>query len=96
MAAAAKISVTMTPDMAEAVRKSVEAGDYASESDALRDAVRVWRREREERGARIDAIKARLGRSIEDPRPALTADEVRRRLGELHAETVRAHGREAP
>ena len=38
---AEKISITMTPDMLRAIRESVEAGEYASTSEALRDAVRV-------------------------------------------------------
>jgi antitoxin ParD1/3/4 len=43
---AEKISITMTPDMLRVVRESVEAGEYASTSEALRDAVRVWQRQR--------------------------------------------------
>ena len=43
---AEKISITMTPDMLRAIRESVEAGEYASTREALRDAVRVWQRQR--------------------------------------------------
>ncbi len=41
---AEKISVTMTPDMLRILRESVAAGEYASTSEALRDAVRLWQR----------------------------------------------------
>ena len=39
MEAAEKISVTMTPEMLREIRASVAAGEYASTSEALRDAV---------------------------------------------------------
>lgn len=92
---AEKISITMTPEMVRALKASVEAGDYASTSEALRDAVRVWRREREERAQRIESIRARVQRSVDDPRPNLTGAEVRQRLAALHDETVKSAPDEA-
>jgi antitoxin ParD1/3/4 len=91
---AEKISITMTPDMLRAVRESVEAGEYASTSEAMRDAVRVWQRQRIEDAERLDAIRARVRRSLDDPRPDLDEDEVEARLAKLHADTVKAHRRE--
>jgi antitoxin ParD1/3/4 len=92
---AEKISITMTPDMLRVVRESVEAGEYASTSEAMRDAVRVWQRQRIEDAERLEAIRARVRRSLDDPRPDLDEDEVDARLAKLHAETVKAHGRAA-
>lgn len=83
MEAAEKISVTMTPEMLREIRASVAAGEYASTSEALRDAVRLWQRSREEQAERIAAIKARVRRSIEDPRPSLSVEEMRGQLAEL-------------
>jgi antitoxin ParD1/3/4 len=80
---AEKISVTMTPDMLRAVRESVAAGEYASTSEALRDAVRLWQRERLEHAERIAAIRSRVRRSFDDPRPDLTGAEVDARLQAL-------------
>ena len=82
MEAAEKISITMTPEMMREIRASVAAGEYASTSEALRDAVRLWQRAREERAERLTAIRARVRRSIEDPRPSLSVEEVRARLGD--------------
>jgi antitoxin ParD1/3/4 len=76
MQAAEKISVTMTPELMDLIRQSVEAGEYASASEALRDAVRVWKREREEHSERLAAIRARIDRSLADPRPDLSEDQV--------------------
>lgn len=83
MQTAEKISVTMTSDMLSALRASVEAGEYASTSEALRDAVRLWQRQRAEDVERLAAMRARITRSIGDPRPSLTEAEVDARLDRL-------------
>ena len=85
MQRAEKISVTMTPEQLEAIRASVEAGEYASTSEAMRDAVRLWQRQRTEDAERIAAMKARIRRSIDDPRPSLGETEVDERLDRLFA-----------
>jgi antitoxin ParD1/3/4 len=50
MSNAEKISITMTPEMMKIIRASVEAGEYASISEVLRDAVRKWHKDREADG----------------------------------------------
>lgn len=42
MAHVEKISVAVTPAMAAAMRDVVEAGEYASTSEVVRDALREW------------------------------------------------------
>jgi antitoxin ParD1/3/4 len=82
---AEKVSVTMTPDMLRALRESVEAGEFATTSEAMRDAVRVWQRQRVENIERLEALRARVQRSLDDPRPSLTeeeAEQVMRRFKE--------------
>lgn len=95
MQSAEKISITMTPEMMQIIRASVASGEYASTSEAMRDAVRIWQREREERNERLDAIRARVLRSVDDPRPSLTTAQVYANLRVLHDDTVKGHGREA-
>ncbi len=73
---AEKVSVTMTPDMMRAIRESVEAGEFATTSEAMRDAVRVWQRQRLEYAERLEALRARVRQSLVDPRPSLTAEEA--------------------
>lgn len=80
MAAAAKLSVTLTAEMVRDLEASVAAGDFASTSEALRDAVRLWRDRREERAERLAAIKARIQASIDDPRPSTPIDVVHEQL----------------
>lgn len=88
--------VEMAPDLARAVRDAVAAGDYASPQEALNDAVRVWSRERDEHAATLASIKERIRRSIEDPRPSLSSEEVREAIASMHAEALAARRREAP
>jgi antitoxin ParD1/3/4 len=42
-----KISVALTPEMAQMVRANVGSGDYASSSELIREALREWRQKRE-------------------------------------------------
>lgn len=77
MQSAEKISITVTPEMLRLIRESVEAGEYASTSEVIRDAMRLWQRRREEHAEAIKSIKARIRRSLDDPRPSLSSEEVR-------------------
>lgn len=90
MPAAETISITMTPEQLRAVRDSVASGEYASTSDVLRDALRLWQRQREEHAERLNAIRARIRRSLDDPRSALTLDQVDAHLEELFAQADKA------
>lgn len=80
MQTAEKISITMTPEMLRLIRESVKAGEYSSTSEVLRDAMRAWVREREEHAERLNAIRARVRRSLDDPRPSLSAEEAEAEL----------------
>jgi antitoxin ParD1/3/4 len=42
-----KISVALTPEMAQMVKANVGSGDYASSSELIREALREWRQRRE-------------------------------------------------
>jgi len=77
---AEKVSVTMAREQMQAIRESVEAGEFATTSEAMRDAVRVWQRQRIEDAERLEAMRARIRRSIDDPRPSLTLEEAEAEL----------------
>lgn len=95
MATAEKVSVTLTPEMVRAVRASVESGEYASASEVVRDALRGWQRQRAEDAERLAGLRARIQRSLEDPRPSLTEAEVDLELAAFMADVVGA-GDDAP
>lgn len=83
-----QLSITLPNDMADAVKEKVRSGEYASESEVIRDGLRaLLARDRavenwlvQQVGPAYDALKA-------DPSRALTADEVRARLAAEHAKT---------
>ena len=86
MQTAEKISITITPDMLSAIRASVDSGEYASTSEVVRDAMRLWQRQKLEQAERLEAIKARIQRSLNDPRPSLTEEEVDAALEAMFAD----------
>ena len=49
MARVEKVSVALTPEMAGLVRQAVEAGEYASAGDLMREALQDWQQRRAER-----------------------------------------------
>jgi antitoxin ParD1/3/4 len=52
-----KMSISLPPKLAAMVRAAVSEGDYASTSEVVRDALRVWRGQQQSAGDRmIDAI----------------------------------------
>lgn len=76
-----QLSVTLPNDMAEMVRAKVEAGEYASESEVIRDGLRTL-------AARDRAVEKWLCETIvpaaialqDDPSQALSAAQVREHL----------------
>ncbi|MEK1931731.1 MAG: type II toxin-antitoxin system ParD family antitoxin [Pararhizobium sp.] len=76
MQSAEKISITLPPEMLRVIRETVNAGEYASTSEVVRDAMRVWQRDRQEHAERLKVIRARIRHSFEDPRPDLNEDEA--------------------
>ncbi len=73
---AEKVSVTLTAEMVQAIRAGVDSGEYVSASEVVRDALRRWQLQRAEEAERLDAVRARIRRSIDDPRPSLSGSEV--------------------
>lgn len=81
-----QLSITLPNEMADAVKAKVRAGEYATESEVIRDGLRaLLARDRaveswlhNQVGPAYDALKA-------DPSRAVTADHVRARLAAEHA-----------
>lgn len=80
-----KITIALTPEMAGFVRRAVDAGEYASTSEAIREAVREWRERRDLLGYTVEELRI-LAREGQDsgPSPRTGMDDVkveaRRRL----------------
>jgi len=93
METAEKVSITIPPEMMRLIRSEVERGRYASTSEAIRDALRLWQREREEHEARLEVIRGKLREALDDPSPRLTPEEVRQRLRAHHERRMAEHER---
>jgi antitoxin ParD1/3/4 len=81
-----KLSITLPTEMVNLIKTRVEAGDYASTSEVLRAAMRVWMRQEEEHRERIASIRARVKTSLDDPRPPLTLEEMDSWIDSLSSE----------
>ncbi|TCP77408.1 antitoxin ParD1/3/4 [Rhizobium sp. PP-CC-2G-626] len=57
MATVEKITIALTPEMASFVRNAVDAGEYASTSEAIRDAVREWKERRDLLGYTVEDLR---------------------------------------
>lgn len=78
------ISVTLGP-FAEKVERRVAEGRYASASEVIRDGLRALDREDE----LFDQIlKAKVLEALADPRPAISSEEMGRRIEEWHQQRV--------
>jgi antitoxin ParD1/3/4 len=91
MRPAEKLSITLPADMARMVRDKVEAGAYASNSEVIREALRVWQEGEAMKTQRLQEIRQKIAESINDPRPSLTDTQVKRRIKRLHDRTAKAH-----
>jgi len=74
-----KVSIALTPDMAAEVRAAVEAGDYGSVSEVVRDALRDWRLRRKIETLETEELRRLVHEGI-DSGPGLDAAEVFARL----------------
>jgi antitoxin ParD1/3/4 len=87
MANVEKVSVALTPEMLAFVREAVESGEYASSSEVMRDALRVWKRRRALEKAEVEELRRLWDEGLESG-PGRLADmaaikaEARRRLVE--------------
>jgi antitoxin ParD1/3/4 len=69
------LNVDLTSEMAAAVRKAVEDGEYASASEVIREALREWKQHRTDREQAIEKL-GRLWDEGINSGPAIEADEV--------------------
>lgn len=80
-----KLSISLPLDMARMVRRQVEEGGYASNSEVIRDALRVWQQREQERGQRLEAIRSSLNTAAADPK-RYSASEIGGHFDSLLAE----------
>lgn len=81
-----QMSITLPKVMADVVRKKVEAGEYASESEVIRDGLRVlMARDRALEGWLRGQVGPAWDAVQKNPARAVSADHVRARLAAEHS-----------
>lgn len=76
MATTEKLSITIPFRYAKLIRDKVSAGTYSSNSEVIREALRVWESQNEVKQTRLDSLKRAIGDSLNDPRPSIAAEKV--------------------
>jgi antitoxin ParD1/3/4 len=86
VAAVEKITIALTREMAGFIRGAVDSGEYASTSEAIRDAVREWKERRDLLGYTIDELRVLMDEGLKSGASSRSSmqeikTEARRRLG---------------
>lgn len=66
MAEIERMTVTLPAEMAAVVKNAVEAGDYASSSEVVREALRDWKTKRVLQLQELAALKTDIDRGLSD------------------------------
>ena len=64
-----KISIALTEELAADVEKAVESGDYASNSEVIRDALRHWKDIRDAREAKLTELRRLIQEGLDSGEP---------------------------
>lgn len=80
MSSIEKISIALPLEMVSAVRDAVEAGEYASSSEVVRDALREWSYKRDLRRQGIEELRRVWTQALEDESPGVDPAGVLDRL----------------
>ena len=61
-----RMTITMPADMAAVIKAAVDAGDYASTSEVVRDALREWKIRRAIQLQELAALKSNIDKGLAD------------------------------
>ena len=84
-----KRSITLSPELATAVDAAVAAGEYASASEVIRDALRDWKERRDLYGYTLEELRVLVRQGI-DSGPSKNGPESLRRLVDKYRDQVAA------
>ncbi len=69
------LTISVPTDVARLIRAKVDAGEYASDSDVVRQALQSWQIQ-ETRAERLDAIRAKLAAARADTGPIFSDQDI--------------------
>jgi antitoxin ParD1/3/4 len=71
------VTISLSPKQVERLAAAVERGSYASTSEVIRDALRLWEQREEIRALEIARLKQAYDEGLASGEPvAMTADEL--------------------
>lgn len=74
------MNVSLTPELDRFVASKVEAGEYATASEVVRDALRILKSHHDAHQAKLDLLRSEVQKGIQSPK--LDGPETMRRLRE--------------
>jgi antitoxin ParD1/3/4 len=75
-----KLSIALPVEMASVVRRAVEVGEYSSNSEVIRDALRDWTHKRNLREQSLAGLRKQWQQATADDSEGLDPDQVFDRL----------------
>jgi antitoxin ParD1/3/4 len=66
MAEIERLTITLPHDMVSVVKDAVDGGDYASNSEVVREALRDWKMKRTLQMKEMEALKADIDKGLTD------------------------------
>ena len=61
-----RITVTLTTDMAETIKAAVNSGDYASNSEIVREALRDWRLKQLIQRRELETLRLDINKGLDE------------------------------
>jgi antitoxin ParD1/3/4 len=84
-----KLSIALPSEMAATVRRAVKAGEYSSNSEVIRDALRDWTYRRKLREQSLADLRARWQEAVADDSEGLDPGPVFLRLAKRYNSKAR-------
>ena len=75
-----KLSIALPAEMATLVRRAVDAGEYSSNSEVVRDALRDWTHKRSQREQSLKSLRKLWQEAVADDSEGLDPDGIFDRL----------------
>ncbi len=61
-----RLTITLTPELADTIKAALAEGDYASASEVIREALRDWKVRREIRQEELAALKSDIDQALNE------------------------------
>jgi len=92
MPATEKLSITLPAEMARMVREKVEQGAYASNSEVIREGLRMLQEAEALRERKLAWMRDIISESLDDTRPPVPAEEAFDRLAAKYRKMAEDQG----